>query len=88
MSEVCSFECHDDTLCLECNSEYLKRKNGKEGETEKRKNPKTRWKCDYCEKDTFLTYDEACAHEDKCKRKAVKPNDKAAHSRAARFMYD
>ena len=86
----CSFECHDDTLCLECNSEYLKRKNGKEGETEEKKksNPKTRWKCDYCEKANFLTYDEACAHEDKCKRKAVNPNDKAAHSRAARFMYD
>jgi len=33
----CSFECHEDTLCSDCQSEYLKRKNGKEGETEKKK---------------------------------------------------
>ena len=32
----CSYECHDDTLCPHCKSEYLKRKNGKEEVTEKR----------------------------------------------------
>ena len=36
----CSFECHEETLCADCKSEYVKRKNGKEGETEKKEKSK------------------------------------------------
>jgi len=39
------------------------------GNSEGYRNPPRRWACDYCNVATFLSYEEACAHEEACARR-------------------